>query len=148
MKIEGKDKFLAQLASLPRVLREEVRQSLDVSGSETTDIMKRMAPRKEGDLIDSIGYSFDAPPPGAGIVSQARSAKTETGLAVVMYAGDESTIVTNKQGVRFQNARLQEFGTKKMPRNPFFFPAFRLNKKRVKGRMSRALRKGAQKAFR
>lgn len=148
MEIKGKDKFLAQLASLPRIMREEIRKALDVSADETTDIMKRMAPREQGKLAASIGYSFDGAPAGASIVSQARAAKGETGLAVTMYAGNESTVVTNSRGVRFQNARLQEFGTKDMPRNPFFYPAFRLNKKRAKSRIQRAIRSGAQKAFR
>ncbi|WP_309086463.1 hypothetical protein [Chelativorans sp.] len=152
MKIQGKDKFLMQLASLPRMMREEARRSLEVSAEETTDLMKRFAPKDEHKLVVSIGYTFDfAPGGGNEAVAQARAAKVETGLAVTMYAGDETTMVTNKRGQRFQNARIQEHGRRtksgKIIKHPFFFPAYRLMHKRALSRLRRALRTGARKAF-
>ena len=43
-------------------------------------------------------------------------------------------------------ARFQEFGTVKMPANPFFFPVWRARRKRIKNRISRAVSKGIRES--
>ena len=149
MKIKGKDEFLAQIGRLPQAIREEVRKALTTSAQEATDLMQRFAPVEQGKLRASIDFTFGEAPEGSlsSTSANARAAKGEAGLSVTMFAGDESTIVTNSRGVRFQNARLQEFGTANMARNPFFFPAYRLTRKRAKSRLQRSVRNGAKKAF-
>jgi HK97 gp10 family phage protein len=136
VKIKGKDEFLRQLQALPDAMRAEITKTLEVSAEETTDLMKRFAPVKTGALRASIGWNFGAPKEGSRLSSPARSAKGEADLAAVMYAGDE---------VAFY-ARFQEFGTKKMAANPFFYPGYRYGRKRAKSRLSRAIRNGARKA--
>lgn len=59
-------------------------------------------------------------------------------VGVVVTAGDETTIVTNKAGERFQNALIQEYGTREHPANPFFGPAKRLQKTAAKAAIRRA----------
>lgn len=138
MKIKGKDEFLRQIAALPDAIRSEVRKSLETSADEATDVMKRFAPVKTGKLRASIGYSFGEAPKGTinTAAKAARAAKSEIGLAVTIYAGSSEAFY----------ARFQEFGTQKMPANPFFYPAYRLTRKRAKSRLSRAIRNGAKKA--
>jgi HK97 gp10 family phage protein len=146
MRVKGKEKFIGQIAALPAAMKSEILKALTVSAEETTDLQKRFVPVKQGKLKASIGYVVgDQAPEGAGITSA--PAKSATDLTVTMYAGDQSTMVTNKRGVRFQNAKIQEFGTKKMPANPYFFPGFRIGKKRAKPRIARAVTAGAKKAF-
>ncbi|TPM92726.1 HK97 gp10 family phage protein [Mesorhizobium sp. B2-1-3A] len=147
MKIAGKQKFLSQIAALPAAMRTEIQKALVVSAEETNDLQQRFVPVDKGDLKRSIGYVLgDEVPEGAGISTA--PAKGSTDLTVTMFAGNATTIVTNKRGVEFQNAVLQEFGTKKMSANPFFFPGFRIGKKRAKPRLARAVSAGAKKAFR
>ena len=147
MKIAGKQRFLSQIAALPAAMRAEIQKALVVSAEETNDLQQRFAPVKDGKLQRSIGYVLgDEAPEGAGLSTA--PAKGSTDLTVTMFAGDASTIVENSRGVQFQNAVLQEFGTKKMTRNPFFFPGFRIGKKRAKPRLARAVSAGAKKAFR
>lgn len=104
-----------------------------VSGEQVASAMRYLAPREQGEIIRSIR------------VEDASSVTTSRGerdfLGVVVKAGDETTIVTNESGSRFQNAKLQEHGTKNMPANPYFNPAWRANRTRVRSAITRAVRK-------
>lgn len=103
------------------------------SGEQVASAMRYLAPREQGELIRSIRVE-DA--------STITTSKGERGLiGVVVKAGDETTIVTNHTGARFQNAKLQENGTKNMPASPYFNPAWRANRTRVRSAISRAIRK-------
>lgn len=102
-------------------------------GDEVAQVMRYLAPRDEAELIRSIR------------VDDASAVETKSGssgfIGVVVKAGDETTIVTNSRGQRFQNAKLQENGTKNMPASPYFNPAWRVMRSRVRGRITRAIRK-------
>ena len=68
-------------------------------GEEVAQAMRYLAPKDERELVDSIRVE-DA----ASITTR----KGERGfIGVVVKAGDETTIVTNSSGGRFQNAKLQ-----------------------------------------
>lgn len=132
-------------------------------GQIIAGIMRATVPRQEGKLlksirveeIDTIKLSGGAK--GAYARRQGnRSAGSDTNrsanfVGVIIRAGDETTLVTGEKpgkksgmrsGTHFQNARLQEFGTKDMPANPFFYPSYRLRKSLVKSNITRAIRKG------
>ncbi|WP_449044198.1 hypothetical protein [Paracoccus versutus] len=104
-----------------------------VEGEKVASAMRYLAPREDGALLRSIR------------VEDASSVTTSRGerdyLGVVVKAGDETTIVTNESGGRFQNAKLQEHGTKNMPANPYFNSAWRANRTRVRSAITRAVRK-------
>lgn len=104
-----------------------------VEGQQVASAMRYLAPREDGALIRSIR------------VEDAATIATRRGdrgfIGVVVKAGDDTTMVTNGSGARFQNARLQEHGTKDMPANPYFNPAWRANRARVRSAISRAVRK-------
>lgn len=138
--VKGLDRLKRKLTkSIPERVRKNTEEALKRAARSITDTMEAFAPQDTGRLKGSIGWTMGEPPPGS--ISSKR--KSEPGdIAATIYAGDESTMVTNKRGVRFQNARLQEFGTKNMPPTPFFYPAYRAHKKSVKSRVSRAIKKG------
>lgn len=142
MKILNLARFKRKLKRLPVIAREEMRRGLELSANEIVDLMQRMVPEKEGKLKASIGWTWGAPPDGATVFTQAAAG---AGLVITVYAGDRNTIVTNSRGVEFQNAFLQEFGTAKMRANPFFRPAWRLNRRRVRSRISRSIGKAARR---
>ncbi len=142
MKIQNLERFKRKLKRLPEVARAEIRAGLEKSAAEIVNLMQRMVPVDEGNLRRSIGWTWGAPPEGATAFA---TAVGEAGLAITIYAGDLTTIVTNARGVEFQNALIQEFGTGAMAANPFFRPAWRINRKRAQGRISRALGKAARK---
>ena len=103
-------------------------------GDEVAQAMRYLAPRDQGELIRSIRVE------DAGTVTSQKGGERGF-VGVKVKAGDSTTVVTNSSGGRFQNARIQEFGTKSRVANPFFFPAWRQNRTRVRSAISRAVRK-------
>lgn len=102
-------------------------------GEQVAAAMRYLAPREQGELIRSIRVEDAASVP---------TSKGERGfIGVMVKAGDETTVVTNHSGGRFQNAKLQEHGTRNMPASPYFNPAWRANRRRVRSAISRAVRK-------
>jgi len=142
VKIQNLDRFKAKLRRLPQVAKDEIRKGLEQSADEIVDLMKRMVPVDEGDLQRSIGWTWGAPPEGASVFAQAAG---EAGMVITIYAGDASTVVTNARGVEFQNALIQEFGRKGKHAQSFFRPAWRINRKRARSRISRSIGKAARK---
>lgn len=106
-------------------------------GAEVADAMRFLAPVQPGpeggDLRRSIRVEDAASISSGG-------AEREF-IGVVIRAGDATTVVTNSRGQQFQNARIQEFGTKARPANPYFFPAWRANRARIRASITRAIRK-------
>lgn len=102
-------------------------------GEDVASAMRYLAPVDQRELVNSIR------------VEDAESITTRRGprtfIGVVVKAGDASTVVTTKSGAKFQNAKLQENGTQNMPANPYFNPAWRANRTRVRGSITRAVRK-------
>lgn len=142
MKIQNLARFKRKLRRLPDVARAEIRKGLETSANEMVDLMKRMVPVDEGKLRDSIGWTWGTPPEGATVFATAAG---EAGLVITIYAGDRNTVVTNARGIDFQNAFIQEFGRNGKHASPFFRPAWRINKKRAQGRVSRSLGKAARR---
>lgn len=103
-------------------------------GEEVANVMRATAPRHELELIRSIR------------VEDATTRKTTKGgsvdfIGVVVKAGDDTTLVEGARGVKFQNAKLQEHGTKDMPANPYFNASYRRLRTRVRARITREIRK-------
>lgn len=103
------------------------------SGEDVAQGMRYLAPEKSGALRRSIRVE------DAGTVATRGGERGFIGVKV--KAGDSSTVVTNARGARFQNAKLQEFGTRKRPASPYFYPTWRANRSRVRGAISRAIRR-------
>jgi HK97 gp10 family phage protein len=103
-----------------------VRAALEQAMIESADLIVRGAklrvPVDEGDVQDSIRRH--------GVKEGKRG-----GLYVAMTAGDRTT-----EADTWQVARLLEFGTMKMPAQPYLLPAFRANRRRAKAKMRRAVR--------
>jgi HK97 gp10 family phage protein len=124
----------ARLEAIPLAVREAVQPALLKSGDELADMMRHFAEssRVTGALIDSIAVTpgGESTPP----YSQPGGATIVPENAVMITAGD--------QEVRY--AHLVEYGTSKMKAEPFFWPAYRLLKKRVTARMKRAVKKAVR----
>lgn len=130
---------------IPRKVREATRRAMEKGAGEIVALMKALVPRDEGKLAASINWTWGAVPEGALAIA---SQTSDLGETITIYAGDRSTIVTNKRGIEFQNAILQEFGTQDMTPNPYFFPAFRTLRKRAASRITRAMKKAIREGAR
>lgn len=115
-------------------IRAAAKSTAQAEAQSVSQAMKALAPEDQGELIRSIRVE------GKDSIGNSRGGETGyTGVAI--KAGDETTIVTNQSGGRFQNARLQEFGTKTRPATPFFFVVWKANRRRVRAAITRAIRK-------
>lgn len=137
MKIQNLERFKRKLAAMPAAAREEIRTAIAASADEIVDLAKRLVPVDQGDLRDSIAWTWGVAPKGTTVLatSSSRGAAGAAGLVATIYAG----------GGDAYHAFWIEFGTQHMSAQPFFFPAFRVGKKRARSRITRATTKAAKK---
>jgi HK97 gp10 family phage protein len=137
MKIQNRDRLKAKLAAIPKEARAEIHKALDKSATEMVETAQSFAPVKTGALRNSIGKTFGeyaADNPNVRGVT-AGGGVGDPDLTVTIHAGDQEAYY----------AAFVEFGTKAAPAHPYFFPAWRLLKKRVLSRIKRATTKAAKK---
>lgn len=160
--VQGLSRLASKLRQLPKSVRSEIRQALAEGADDMVATMKNLAPMsprgshgwQPGMLKASIVATFGDGSVPAYAAFQGRKGKravrsNDPDLSVTISAGNES--------VRY--AHLVEFGTKPHPQGgmfkgtqhpgtpaqPFFFPGYRANKRKVKSRMSRAINRAAKK---
>ena len=123
-----------RLNAIPKAVRQAVQPTLIQSGEELAQRMRHLAPEDTGALKDSI----EVTPPG-----QSTPAYSQPGGSTV--ARDNEVLVTaGNSDVRYPH--LVEYGTADAPAQPFFWPAYRLAKKRIANRVKRAIRKAVKEA--
>lgn len=148
---QGLDRLRRRLAAIPKRARTEIRAALEKSAQEISSAARTMVPVESGDLKRSIAYTFGKYiPDNANVRGVAAGGSGDPDLSVTIHAGDE----------RAYYAAFVEFGTNPHPQGgtfkgtshpggpaePFFFPAYRMLKARVKNRIARATRKAARDA--
>lgn len=130
----GLKSFQKRMAAIPVAARAAVQPALVKGAEEIAAIQRGLAPRDEGDLIGSIevtGPGQNTPPysqPGGSMVVPENMAAITVGNTDVRYP------------------HLQEFGTTNHPAQPFFWPGFRLGRKRALNRIKRAVGKAIREA--
>lgn len=149
-KMEGLDRLRKKLVRLPTLAREEISSAMEVGAQEMVDLAKSLVAVDRGDLRDSIGWTWGDAPKGSITLGRVRGGKRSGDLAITIYAGNDKAFY----------ARWVEFGTSAhingglfagsdnpgSPAQPFFYPAFRAVRKRIKGRVTRAITKSAKRA--
>lgn len=121
-KNNGLEAFRRKLARVPKSIRTQVDATNLKSAQEFVANARAAAPKDEHDLARTI-----------------RHHATDTGGQIVRAGGDETKVATPSGS--YDYARAQEFGTSEHAANPYFFPIYRLFKKRWVSRRSRALNK-------
>lgn len=126
----GIERLKKRLAAIPKDVRDGVQPVLTKNANELANLMKRLAPEKDGDLIASID------------VEQGRHE-----LARAVVAGGERTTRPVRKGadVSYDYAFAQELGTKDMPANPFFYPARRMLDKKIKRSLRSSVSRSVKK---
>ncbi len=126
------EKYKRGLARIPPAVKKQSYAALDKQAERMLGAMRRFAPRDEGRLIASI-----------------RAEKDPSLLRIALMAGGSLTTRTVRKGsgVMYDYAVAQEFGTKEMPANPFFWPAWRLFRKPARAAVKRAMNKAIKDHF-
>lgn len=127
-------KLSRRLSAIPKRVKQAVQPALRQSGEELVRTMRQLAPVDTGDLHDSIKYTMpgNSTPP----YSQPGGSMTASENEVLVTVGNTD--------VRYPH--LVEYGTANAAAQPFFWPAFRLKRKRVTNRIKRAIRKAVKDA--
>lgn len=128
---------LAAIDRAAKTPREIILPALKKSGEELARMQRTLAEssRDTGALIDSISVTLpgETTPP----YSQPGGSRVARQNEVIVTAGNSN--------VRY--AHLVEYGTVKAEAQPFFWPAFRLLKKRLQNRIKRAAKKAVKSAW-
>jgi HK97 gp10 family phage protein len=150
VKVRNVDRLKRKLRAMAPAAKAEIQKALVQSGDEIADVARTLAPKKSGALARSIGATLGQYVPDNSNVRGVAATGGGHDLSVTVHAGDEEAYY----------AAFVEFGTaphrqKSNPFNggehpgakatPFFFPAYRLGKKRAKSRISRAMNRAAKK---
>ena len=130
----GLAKFQARMKAIPQAVREATAPALVKAAEDVAGLMRSMAKgsRDTGALIDSIAVT------GPG---QSTPPYSQPGGAKVMGEAEAGITVGNSD-VRYPH--LVEHGTKDAAAQPFFWPAFRLGRKRAAARIKRAMSKAVR----
>lgn len=107
---------------------------MEKSADEIVALAKRLCPVDQGDLRDSIGWTWGDAPEGSVVLASTKGAV----LRITIFAGNDEAFY----------ARWVEHGTAAMAAHPFFFPAFRILKKRANNRTKRAVAKAVKETWR
>lgn len=116
-----------------------VKAELEKYAAQIVAEMKMLVPVKSGALRDSIGWTWGDAPKGSLTLGTVKG--RAEGIYITIYAGTRDKSLG--EGDAFY-ARFQEFGTKNQPANPFFFPVWRANRRRVRSGINRAIKKAAK----
>lgn len=124
MTVSGITQMKAKLARMPVAVQAKAKAAMEKGAEEIVNMMKRLVPVDQGDLRDSIGWTWGAAPSGSRVFAKSRPMQAGD-LRLVIYAGSDEAFY----------ARMIEFGTVKMPASPYFFVSYRALKNRVKRRV-------------
>lgn len=129
------ERLARRLNAIPPAVKKAVQPALIKSGEELASAMRALAPEDTGALKKSITVT----PPG-----QATPAHSQPGGSRV--AGENEVLVTaGNSDVRY--AHLVEYGTAKAKAHSYFWPAFRLLRKRIQNRTKRAIGKAVREGW-
>ena len=132
----GQDKLRARLEAIPKAVRDAVQPALLASANEIAGAMRQLAEtsRDTGALIDSIAVT-----PGG----QSTPPYSQPGGSLVVA---ENAVAITVGNARVRYGHLIEYGWSKAQAQPFFWPAYRLFKKRAANRIKRAISKAVKDA--
>ncbi len=143
--VKGLPALRAKLVKLRTETIDKVRGAMEAAASEITGMMRRMVPVDQGDLRDSIGWTWGDAPKGSISTSH-----NIAGNRITIFAGNEKAfyarwvefgtaahnVAKGGGNKSFAGTPIQHPGARA---RPFFFPSYRANKKRVKAMIQKAI---------
>lgn len=140
----GRRDLKRRLARIPKAVREEAVRAVLSGAEELANLQYSYAPVEDGDLRNSIevtepgGATPAYSQPGGSRVAGPTEAIVTAGNGKARYAHlVEFGVAPHINGGKF--AGTKHPGTKPQP---FFWPAYRLLKKRISSRITRGIKKG------
>lgn len=140
VKIQGLEALRAKLRAMPEVIKEEIRTSLVQSANEIADTARALAPVDDGELQASIVVTE----PGKLTPLYSSGGSHQVGdMAVAVSAGNSKV----RYAAPVEHGHDGDGKPDGAAPRPFFWPAYRSKKKRVRSRTARAVNKAAKKIW-
>lgn len=155
----GLSSFQRRMRAIPQAVKDAVRPAMEKSAAEIVALAKALVPVDEGALRDSIGWTWGDAPTGSMVLASSASAE----MNITIYAGNDEAYYARwvefgtQSGVFGQRVSDKGAGNKQShagrksgrthsgtDAQPFFFPAYRLGKKRAVSRIKRAVAKAVR----
>jgi HK97 gp10 family phage protein len=147
-KIKGLPELRRKLERLREKTAPKVMEAMARGSQLVVDRAQSLVPVDTGSLRDSIGWTFDDAPKGSLRIASAKAGS----LRVTIFAGNKDAYYS----------RFVEFGTAPhinggifkgsqnpgAPAQPFFFPSWRANKKKLQSLLRSAIRDAVKEAVR
>lgn len=129
------------MEAIPLAVREAVKPAPAKSGNEIADMMRHLAPVDSGALKESIAVTL----PGnvAPAYSQPGGSRVAGETEVLVTVGDHEVRYAHLVEYGHSNG----FGGSIVPPHPFFWPAFRLARKKAENRIKRAIGKAIREKW-
>jgi HK97 gp10 family phage protein len=129
------DRLTRRMNAIPKKVREAVKPALVQGANEVATAQRALAPVDTGALKASIAVT----PPGMSTppYSQPGGSQVASSLEALVTAGNSD--------VRYPH--LVEYGTIDTLAQPYFWPGFRLTRKRVAGKIKRAIGKAMREGW-
>jgi HK97 gp10 family phage protein len=139
MAVIGLDRLRRKLTqTIPAHVEKATAEAMEQGAEEIVAMMKRLVPVDSGALRDSIGWTWGDAPKGAMVLGKSKAAGGDGRKVITIFAGTRDKKLGDLDAFY---VRFVEFGTHKMKAEPFFFPSYRALRKRVRGRITRQMRK-------
>lgn len=158
MAIIGLDRLKRKLTvTIPAHVEKATVAAMETGAAEMVALMKSLAPKKSGTLANSIGWTWGDAPKGAMALGRMRGRGSTGRKYITIYAGDGDAyyarfIEFGTQGhtIKAKNAPVlhlhggifvEEVQHPGSTAQPFFYPAYRALRRRVRGRITRQMKK-------
>lgn len=161
-RVEGIEQFRRTMRMMETEVRDGARLQIEKEATKVAALMRFAAPKNTGALAESIGWTWGDARAGGISARTATSGAVYDFLGVTLQAGGvEGTSREQRRasGTRQRDwkrtgtfssektdvAAYQEFGTSRMPANPFFFPIWRAERRRVRSNIIAAVRRAVRR---
>lgn len=140
--VKGVETFRKRLRGIPAKVRAEASAAMEAVAEDVVREMRAFNPLPR-DI--EIAWTWGSAPRGA--ITLGRVARTQYDrIAVTIYArGDTFSAAWFEHGTAERFHRSGK-SVGRITAQPFFYPVYRANKRRIRARISRAVRRGFQKA--
>lgn len=125
----GIKSFQRKMKAMPEAVRKALGPATAKGADEIATMAAHLAPKDEGDLSGSIVATREG---------QTTPPYSQPGGAYLVPDG-AAVVTAGNSDVRYPH--LQEYGTRKHAAQPFFWPAYRMLRKRSASRIKRAMGK-------
>lgn len=162
-RMRGRDSLLKKLKAIQGAPRKAMRAALEKGAKDVVATAKHFAPVNDGKLRDSIGYTFgEYTPDNPNVRGVATPGGGDPDLTVIVHAGNRDAYYAAfvewgtaqaaaegpRRDKRYKSIEVMTKGSRghaATPEQPFFYPAYRMHKKRVADAVKRAARKAIKK---